>query len=82
MKKKQDTNIKIIEATMVGPQKNLQLVKVGQEYLLIGVTKDRITFIKEIDKDSIKVDTATKMEQGIPFSKHLEDLIKKKKKSS
>jgi flagellar protein FliO/FliZ len=47
--------IKILEAISVGPNKTVQLVKVGEEYMAIGVTKDRITYLKSIDKDQIEL---------------------------
>ncbi len=46
-------NIKAIETMRVTQNKYLQLVKCGDKYLLISVTKDNISLISEIDGDSI-----------------------------
>lgn len=48
-----NSNIHIIETIAIGPQKYLQLVKIIDKCLLIGVTKDNIIFIKEFDNEDI-----------------------------
>lgn len=80
IKKGNSRNIKQLESITVGPQKVIQLIKVGEEYLLIGITKDRITYIKEIDKTNIDLSLydLAKKNQGAPFNKQLEKFLKKK----
>lgn len=80
LKQHKNSNIKIVEAISVGPQKTLQLIKVGDEYVLIGVTKDQITFIKEISGEGIDLRRIEEMEQEVPvpFSKYLDKVLKKK----
>ena len=46
-------NIKIIEAISVGPNKTIQIIKIGDDFVLIGVTRDRITFLKDIDESGL-----------------------------
>lgn len=77
--RKKHGNIRIIEAIYVGPQKSIQLVQVGSEYLLIGVTKDRIQYMKEIDKDHIDFGLYNQLDSKDPisFSQHLDKLMKK-----
>ncbi|WP_058485167.1 flagellar biosynthetic protein FliO [Defluviitalea phaphyphila] len=53
-KKYQGNNIKIIESITIAPQKTLQLIKVGNKIHLIGLSKDNITYLTEIDEDIIK----------------------------
>ena len=41
--------IRVIENRFLGPRRSLMLVEVGGEYLLLGVTNDRISLIKQVD---------------------------------
>lgn len=52
-------NIKALETFKVTQNKYLQLIKCGDKYLLIGVTKDNITVLSEIDGESLLTDTGT-----------------------
>ncbi len=73
------SNMKILEAISLGPQKTLQLIKIGKEYILIGVSKDTVTFVKEISEE--KLDKELFESKGINdgFAKHLENFMKKNK---
>lgn len=77
--KKKLSNLKIIEVMSVGPQKSIQLIMIGSEYILIGVTKDNIIFIKEIPDAHIDLSLlSVNMNQSVPFNKYLDQLLKKK----
>lgn len=75
MKRSKGQNMTVIEVLPVGQQKTLQLVRVGKEYLIIGVTRDRITFVQSIDASGI--DLAESKENIVPFSSFLNKLIHK-----
>ena len=46
-------NLEIIESVGVGAQTMVQIVRAGAKYLVIGVSKERITFLAELGKDDI-----------------------------
>ncbi|MCL2702297.1 MAG: flagellar biosynthetic protein FliO [Defluviitaleaceae bacterium] len=46
-------HMRVLEITSVGPGSTIQLVKVSEEYFLIGVTKTHITFMTKLDAESI-----------------------------
>jgi len=46
-------NIKTVESVSVGVGANVCLVRVGGEYFLLGVTKERVSLITAIDPESI-----------------------------
>ncbi|MDI6604123.1 MAG: flagellar biosynthetic protein FliO [Thermoanaerobacteraceae bacterium] len=48
-------NMQVIEHIFLGHDKNLYIVKVGSEYILIGVTSSNINYIKKIKKEDIAV---------------------------
>ncbi len=54
-KKYKNRNIRLLEGINVGPQKNLQLVKVGEKILLLGITKDSITNRETFREDELEV---------------------------
>lgn len=78
MKKNKASNIKILEVISVGPQKTIQLLKIGEEFVLIGVTKDKITFIKDISKDNLDLNLFENHDTIIPFSQYMNKFKKKK----
>jgi|GEM_PF-787650 len=74
---KQDRNLKMVEALGVGVQSTIQLIKVGDKFFLIGVSRGNITMLGEVDADSIK--TEAKNLPYVPFDKVLAKFIPKKK---
>ena len=64
-----NSNISIIETITVAPQKYLQLIKVTNKYLLIGITKDNIIFIKELDSEELVINNN---EIEVSFKKYLD----------
>lgn len=49
-----NNNLKIIETCRIANNKYLQIVKAGEKYLVIAVSKDSVTMLTEIDKEQIK----------------------------
>jgi len=48
-------NLKIVEAAPLGIDKSILLVKVGEQYLLLGSTQKNITLLSEIDPEKLAV---------------------------
>ena len=46
-------NMMIIESLRVSPNNVVQIIKTGDKYLVIGVTKDRISVITELEEENI-----------------------------
>ena len=64
-----NSNIKLLEGAAVGPHSSVQLIRAGMKVFLIGVTRERITFLAEIPIDEIK---EPEFEfSSIPFEKYL-----------
>jgi|GEM_PF-799276 len=47
---RQGSNLSVIESIAVGQQSMVQLVRAGDKYLVIGVTKEKVTLLSEVDK--------------------------------
>lgn len=73
-------NIKIIESVSAGYQNMIQIVKVGSKFYLIGVTKEKITFLTEIEGDDLDITEKSNNEQVFPFEKYLKEYFNKNKK--
>lgn len=48
-------NFTVIDTMRLSQTKYLQLVKMGEKYIVIAVSKDNISFITELSKDEVKV---------------------------
>ena len=72
-------NISIIEAINVGFQNNVALIRAGEQYFLIGVSRGRVTLIGEIDSTTVKEAEGFgyALHQNIPFENHLKKFFKK-----
>ena len=71
------SNIRIVEAASVGFQHTIQLVKVGEQYFLIGVSRSGVTKIGEVNPESINFDTRPLSE--MPFEKYFTKFLGKNK---
>jgi len=73
-------NIKIIERLAVAPDKFLIILDVCGEILLLGVSSQNISLIKELDADNVILPPEAKLPQPIlKFSEILENIKKKGK---
>lgn len=75
----QGKNMKIIETLQLGVNQLVHLVKIGDKIIMIGVTKDRITYLDEIDKDFIDLEIYKETKDTLSFEEHLRNIIGKHK---
>jgi flagellar biogenesis protein FliO len=61
----------------VGAQNNIQLIQIGDKFFAIGVSRQGITMIGEISKDSVTIED--KVLPPLPFEKHLTQFMGKKR---
>lgn len=52
---KTNGNLKIIETCRISSNMAIQIVKAGNRYLLIGVSKEQITFLTELSEEELSV---------------------------
>ena len=48
-------NIRVIEGYRMGPNKTIQIVKVGNKYLVLGVGKDEISYLGEVEEEDLAI---------------------------
>jgi flagellar protein FliO/FliZ len=77
----QSRNIKVIETFKIAPNKYIQIIQLGSKYYSIGVTKDNITFLADLDEEQLDFsNAASSTPQQIPFKELLNKFAKKNKK--
>ncbi len=52
----QNNNITLLEYKNIGHNNNLVLVKAGDKYVLLSSSKERVTFISEVNGDSLNLE--------------------------
>lgn len=67
-------NIQVMETVGISASKYLQIVKIGGKYIVIGVSKDTITYLCEINEDEL--DFSNNNGAGESFKSILEKLKK------
>lgn len=48
-------NIKVIETYKIAPSKYIQIVQIGKKQYAIGVTKEQITFLTELEENQLDI---------------------------
>ncbi len=71
-------HIKLIEGLGLGLQNSVQIIKVDKKYYLLGVSKDKVTFLTQLDDLELnEEDTANNTN---PFEKILSQVLQKNRK--
>jgi flagellar protein FliO/FliZ len=68
-------NLHLVETILVGSQNMVQLVRAGDKYLVIGVTRERVTLLGEVDAEQIRELDPPQI--GTPFKQILERFTNK-----
>ena len=71
-------NLQIVETLRVSPNKYIQIVKAGEEYLVVGIGKDEMVLLTKLSKMQIDVETV----ESSTFTDALKfhDILEKTKK--
>ncbi|MCR5793231.1 MAG: flagellar biosynthetic protein FliO [Lachnospiraceae bacterium] len=73
-------NISIVEAFRINPNKILEIIKVGDKYLLIGISKDHIEYLTELTEDELSLeDDESKGTTDMNFKKIFDKFTKSAK---
>ncbi len=78
MKRQNGSNFQVVDACRLTQNKMLQLVRAGNKYLVIGLSKDKITLITELSEEDIVL--PTKQREDVKFKDILANVAGKKKK--
>ncbi|MBQ8199528.1 MAG: flagellar biosynthetic protein FliO [Lachnospiraceae bacterium] len=76
-------NMEVVETTRIAPNKYLQIVRVGDRYFVIGIGKDTITMLSEIEAEQLNLKTDSEGDiQPIDFRAILEKAKNSRKKQA
>ena len=73
-----NTGMQVIQTARIANNKYLQVVKIGERYVVLGISKDNITMLMELSKE--EADSLAPKKNG-SFSKSLGDIMSKMKDS-
>lgn len=71
-------NIKVLDRMMLGQDKSLLIVQVGQKYCLIGVAQSGIQLLKELDESEITTFDGSQNLQTENMLSHFSDILSEK----
>jgi len=70
-------NLRVLEAITISQQNSVQLVRAGSKHLLLGVSKERVTLLAELDETELDVSQYAQTAAPVPpFEKVLGKLMK------
>lgn len=72
------TNIEVIETISIGNGRLIQLIRVGQKYIVIAITKEKIEYLAEIPADQIIEEQVMKSTTKNGFDDLLKKIMSKK----
>ena len=49
------TNIDVVETFRIAPNKYVQIIRIGEEYIAICVCKDTVTFLTKVEKGQLEL---------------------------
>ncbi len=73
-------NINVIEYKHIGNNNNLVLASVGEKYVLLGSSKDKVSFLCEIDKEELNLEVVENENISLSFKNILNSKIKNEPK--
>lgn len=87
LKKERNSNFKVIETYKITNNKFLQIINIGDKFVVISVSKDDIHFITEISEDQIHKIEPTMIKKldsfgKVNFSDMLDKISKKQKEKN
>jgi len=72
-------NLSVVESIGLGGQAAVRLIKAGDKYLLVGVTRERVSLLAEIDKEQIIEHQVVEFSNvNTPFGKVLSRFVQPK----
>ena len=70
-----NANIEIVETTRIANNKYIQIIRVGDTYMVVAVCKDTVTMLGEVPKEQLKENMLS--QGGISFKELLAQVTKK-----
>ena len=72
-------NLELLESIGVGTQSTVQIVRAGEKFWLIGVTKEQVTMLAELDREQLVMRETQALLPGGAFDNILKRFINRDK---
>lgn len=75
----QAKNIEVKETFKVAPNKYIQIVRIGNKYYAISVSKEQINFLTELSEEQLSFQEEKRPVQTVSFKEMIDKITSKKK---
>lgn len=72
-------NIDILEYKNIGHNNNLVIVKVGKKYMLLGSTREHVTFVSDLHEEDLNLEAKQSALKNFDFKEVLQQTFNKDK---
>lgn len=69
-------NLQIVESLGIGGQSSICIIKVGTKYCLVGITKEGVRYLSDVNEDDINLELMTN-NRPVDFTNVLSKYLKK-----
>lgn len=73
-------NIKVIETFKIAPNKYIQIIRLGSKYCAIGISKENISFLVDLEEGQLDLSGMSNQEQQASFQELLQRFGRNRKK--
>ncbi len=77
----QTIDLEVVQTKLIGPNQRLVIARIQNEFVLLGVTNENISYLKELDKSTLDPELLAPSTSGVEFSQTVNQLLAKFKKN-
>lgn len=75
-------NIELIESFRLNQNKMIQIVRIGNKYIVIGVSKDHFEYLTEVDPEELDLTPVEASNKDVSFKEVIQNVVKGQKNTA
>ena len=75
-------NIELIESFRLNQNKMIQIVRIGNKYIAIGVSKDHFEYLTEVDPEELDLTPVEASRKDVSFKEVIQNVVKGQKNTA
>lgn len=75
-------NIELIESFRLNQNKMIQIVRIGNKYIAIGVSKDHFEYLTEVDPEELDLTPVEASRKDVSFKEVIQNVVKGQKSTA
>lgn len=75
-------NIELIESFRLNQNKMIQIVRIGNKYIAIGVSKDHFEYLTEVDPEELDLTPVEASNKDVSFKEVIQNVVKGQKNTA